>query len=181
MGTKATLAAVISLLVGNSSANASAFAETKSSTAKGEKTCLIKQLTSEYLEKEAAEAKARAGISFYVKTSSYLTFKVQKSGTAMIAVNEDTFPGSTVYFMIDGKRFSSPSGLYAQLNAPALAALRQDKLIDFTYTGWPDRHEISRKDVFRGFTKAFDDCLTFLGGKPKAQDANAPISLQPKN
>ena len=92
---------------------------------------------------------------------------------------DDTYPGSMQYFMIDGRRFSSRSGYYADLNAAAVAALKQDPIIDFTYTDWPYRNEISRKDVFSGFAKAYDDCVRFLGGDRSKPSSNPPRSPPP--
>lgn len=178
MGIKAAVAAAIVAMAIPNAASAKASANVTSSPAKGETKCLIKQLTSEYLTKEHEAAKAKAGISFYMQTMSYLTFRVQKSGAVLVAMNEDIYPGSTFYFMIDGKRYSGRAGYYVQLDSPALNALRQDKLIDFTYTHWPYRNEISRKDVFSGFSAAYDECLLAFGRKPKpakpAAAANPP-------
>lgn len=185
MGIKTALAVACLLSFASVEAEAKASAQPKSAPAKGENSCLVKQYTSEYLTREHEAAKAKAGIPFYMQTSSYLTFKVMKSGTVLVAMSETTYPGGTVYLMIDGKRYSSRSNTWIQLDAPALAALKQDKLIDFTYPHWPDRNEISRKDIFSGFTAAYDECLMFLGGKPKPPNPfPAPIGASntaPKN
>ena len=157
MGTGRALALVVAASMVSGNVHAAASAVPRESPAKGEKSCLIKQYTSEYLERWAAEQRAKArGLHFYVKTSSYLTFKVMRSGTLGITVNEDTYPGSTQYFMIDGRRFSSRASHWAEIDSVALAALKVDKLIDFTYVDWPHRSEISRKDVFSGFAKAYE-------------------------
>jgi hypothetical protein len=63
--------------------------------------------------------------------------------------------------MIDGVRYSSDAKYQLRLDTKALTALKQDKLIDFTYTTWPYRNEVSRKDVFSDFANAFDECLKF--------------------
>jgi hypothetical protein len=182
LGLKATLA--FCAIMAASQAHADASAVMKESPAKGEKTCVIKQYTSEYLKRQADAASTAAGIKVYVPTSSHIAFQVLSSGRVGIAVSEDTFPGSTQYFMIDGKRFSARSGRVAELDSAAIAALKQDKLIDFTYVDWPYRSEISRKDIFTRFAKAYDECLAFLAGRPKGSRPQAdsrPLSLAPKN
>jgi hypothetical protein len=184
IGPKAWLLGVAAIALVPSAAVAEASAQTKTSPAKGEKSCLIKQYNSEYLERYAAEQKAKAGISFYIKTTSYIAFNVLRTGAVAITMSEDTYPGSTEYFMIEGRRYSTRSGSWAALDPAALAALKQDKLIDFTYALWPERNEVSRKDVFSGFTKAYDECIAFLTGKPGPAPAenrpHQPI-FAPKN
>lgn len=158
-----------------------AFADTKELPAKGERQCRVAQLTSPFLEAEHLAANAKAGIAFYMQTSSYVKFRVLLSGALLVAMSEQTYPGSKFYFMIDGKRYSGPSASYLQLDPHAVAALKSEKPFDFTYTDWPDRTEISRKDVFAGFSKALDECLVFLGGKSRGSRANVvPLSLSPK-
>lgn len=189
MGIKAALT-ILSVLIGclaHTAANAAADARPKDSPAKGEKSCSIGQLTSEFLERQHDDAVAKAGVHFYMKTSSYLRFSVSRSGAITVSIAEDTFPGSKFYFLIDGKRYAGEAHYQLPLDQKALSALKQDKQIDFTYTGWPDRNEMSRQDIFSGFTKAYDECLAFLGGKPKPARSTAttpqggPVSLLPKN
>jgi hypothetical protein len=157
-----------------------AFADKKELAAKGERQCRIAQFTSPYLDAEHRAAEAKAGVPFYMQTMSYLKFRVLKSGAIMVAMSEDIYPGSTFYFLIDGKRYSGPAKYYLQLDARALAALKQDKLFDFTYTNWPYRNEINRKDIFTGFSRAYDDCLAFLSGRGgDARAAAAPLEPKP--
>lgn len=183
MGFKATLAfACIITIAATHGIHAAASAEPRSSPAKGDHRCVIKQHSSEYLVREHELAKAQTGVSFYMQTMSYLAFKVLKSGAVLVSMKEDVYPGSNFYFMIDGKRYSGPASHYVQLDSFALSALKQDRLIDFTYTNWPYRNEISRKDIFSGFSQAYEECLTFLGGKPKPPNPfPAPIGTPPKN
>jgi hypothetical protein len=154
--------AIGSLLISPAPVFAAADARPRSSPAKGTKDCVIGQYTSEHLEKQHKDAVAKAGVQFYMKTSSYLKFSVQKSGSVNVSIAEDTYPGSKFYFMIDGKRYSGEARYQLPLDATALAALKAEKLIQFTYTDWPHRTEISRDDVFSGFSKAYDECRQFL-------------------
>lgn len=178
MGTKATLALLL-CLASSGEGFAAATAQVTSSPAKGETKCVIKQHRSEYLTTQHEIAKMRAGIPFYMQTMSYLNFRVLKSGALLVGMNEDTYPGSTFYFMINGKRYSGRASYYIQLDTAALSALRKDELIDFTYTHWPNRNEISRKDIFSGFSIAYDECLLAFGKRPKRA---APVTtIAPAN
>lgn len=175
-GSIATLASILT----SASAYGSADARTRTSPAKGTKDCVISQSASEYLEQKYQEIKATAGVPFYMKKSSYMKFTVLRSGGVNVSIAENTYPGSKFYFMIDGKRYSGDARYQLPLDAKAVAALRADKLINFTYTGWPDRNEMSREDIFAGFSAAYTECLTFLGAGSKTQPAFAPISLTPR-
>jgi hypothetical protein len=159
---KVTTAVIGLLLLWSTQAYAVADARPRSSPAKGTKDCVIAQSTSEHLTKRHEDAVAKARVHFYMQTSSYLKFSVQKSGSVNVSIAEDTYPGSKFYFMIDGKRYSGEARYQLPLDAAALAALKADKLIQFTYTDWPHRTEISRDDIFSEFTKAYDECRKFL-------------------
>jgi hypothetical protein len=157
-------------------ADASSEARPRTAPAKGTKECLIAQVESEFLSAKHEEDVRKSGVNFYAQTMSYLKFRVLPSGSITVSIAEDTYPGSSFYFMIAGKRYSGQSQYQLPLDGNALAALRQDKLIDFTYTMWPDRHEVSRQDVFSDFGKAYDECRSFFGVAPRSAKS-APAQL----
>jgi hypothetical protein len=130
--------------------------------AKGAKSCVIDQIDSEFLQQLHKETSQRLGVKFYMKTSSYLKFRVLPSGALSVSIAEDTYPGSRFYFMVDGSRYSGDARYQIALDSKAAMALKQDKPVDFTYTIWPYRNEVSRKDVFSGFTAAYDECRAYL-------------------
>lgn len=159
----------------------------KDAPAKGEKSCVISQLTSEFLERRKDELHANSRVKFYVQTMSSLKFSVKRNGSIAVSVVEDKYPGTRVYFMVDGKRYVGDAGYQLPLDSHALTALKQEKQVDFTYTAWPDRNEISRQDVFSDFAKAHTDCVEYLGGKvapskkAKSDAETKPLDLSPKN
>jgi hypothetical protein len=95
-------------------------------------------------------------------TVSIVQVNVLSSGAVQISVREDTYPGSTVYFLIDEKRYSGRADLWLKIDAHALAALKAEKKIDTVWTKWPYRREINDADVLAGFTKSYEDCLIHM-------------------
>jgi hypothetical protein len=166
---KMFFAALALLAVTPQIASASSEARPRTAPAKGTKECVIAQSRSEFLSARHEDNVRKAGVTFYEKTTSYLKFRVLPSGVITVSITEDTYPGSKFYFMVAGKRYSGQSQYQLPLDGNALAALKQDKLIDFTYTTWPYKNEVSRQDIFSGFATAYDECRSFLGnGSTKA-------------
>jgi hypothetical protein len=144
------------------SACARADAEPKSSPAKGTKECLIGQPRSEFVAERHAEVVRKMGVKFYEPMTSRLKFRVLKSGSVTVSITDDVFPGTKVYFMVGGKRYAGGARQQLRLDGHALTALKQDQPIDFTYTIWPYRNEVNRKDAFSGFAAAYDECRRYL-------------------
>ncbi|MCP1765550.1 hypothetical protein [Bradyrhizobium japonicum] len=175
---KLFFAALALLTMAPQIANASSEARPRTAPAKGTRECLIAQVQSEFLSAKHEDDVRRAGVPFYAKTMSYLKFRVLPSGAITVSIAEDTYPGSTFYFMVAGKRYSGQSQYQLPLDGNALAALKQDKLIDFTYTTWPHRNEVSRQDIFSGFAKAYDECRAFFGNG-QSKSSYPDESVQP--
>jgi hypothetical protein len=133
-------------------AEPTAFAEKVESPARGTRTCRVKQYTSHFRKREGL------GLG---DTALGVQVIVQK-GQSYIGLAEDIYPGSTVYFLIDGHRYSGRAGRGIPLDSTGLAALKKDPVIDVSWRNWPYGHEANSKEVLEGFSKAYADCLSFL-------------------
>lgn len=133
-----------------------AFADKESSPAKGTKTCHVRQYGSAHLNSLRKAEEAKFGMSTVPRMSD-LFARVWADGRVGLAVSEDTYPGTHAYFLAGGKRYSGDGEGYTTV--PATAA---EGLVQFTYTSWPYRNEISREDVLGGFRAAYAECLAFL-------------------
>lgn len=150
-----------------------ASAEKRSFPAKGEKTCTINQYASAHLNALG-----------HTSSRTLPRVSVDKNGSISMSLAEDTYPGSKIYLLIDGHRYSGLERFYIPLDKTALAALKAEKVIEFTYTNWPYRRDINGSDVLEDFASAYDDCLIFLGSPAakRPNDAGAksgPLNLQP--
>lgn len=164
MGLKAALTVSTLLLLSISECSAKAFADKRDAPAKGTKTCRVMQFESAARKAEAEQINSRLTHKIAYPSPSIVTVRVNRDGSIAFGLREDTYPGSKSYFMIAGKRFSGTAPYYVPVDSHALAALRRDQRIDFTWTNWPYRSEISSHDVIENFSAAYDDCLKFLRG-----------------
>ena len=133
-----------------------AYADKESSPAKGTKTCHVRQLESAHLDQLRAGEQAKFGMSTQPYISE-LFAKVWPDGSVGLAVNEDTYPGTDAYFLVGGKRYSGDGDGYVKVPASAAGGV-----VQYTYTSWPYRSEISREDAFGGWEAAYQECLAFL-------------------
>jgi len=92
-----------------------------------------------------------------VPYTSELFARVYQDGTVGLAVNEDTYPGTNAYFLVDGKRYSGDGDGYVKVPAAAAGGL-----VQYTYTNWPYRNEVNREDVLGGWDAAYAECVAFL-------------------
>ncbi len=140
-----------------------AYADKRSSPARGTETCFVKQITSAYLTRQRINAERETG--GYVPTGlTDFYVKVERDGTARISVNEDTYPGTKQFFLIAGRRYAGPEDEYIRLDAPAVAALHAEQVVQFSWTDWPYGSEHNGADILAGFTSAYNECLAFLRG-----------------
>lgn len=160
------IASVIGVLaIFPSAAAAGIFVDKRDHQAKGTKTCTIEQMSGSYLEKQGNP---------YRKSPK---LRVEKDGGVLIAAGEETYPGTKVYFLIAGHRYSGDAGYFTRLDRSAVDALRKQALLQFTFTRWPSRTEISVDDIIDGFEKAYNECRQFLGG---AANPLGPVSIAPR-
>lgn len=131
--------------------------------AKGTKSCVISQWESPFLKERHERDRRSSGVPFYARTSSEIKFSVLKGGSLTVSVVADAYPGTKIYFLIGGKRYSGSQRFQLPLDKAALASLRRDEKINFTYTSWPYRTEMNREDIFSGFSRAYDECRSFMG------------------
>jgi hypothetical protein len=141
-----------------------AYADKKTSPAKGTKTCLVKQWTSAHQTKKYHESAQRIGsVLNYMTQSSNIHFRVDRNGSLGVAVGESTYPGMRSYFLIGEQRYSADGDRYADVTT-ALPLLRKEAVIKYAWHKWPYRNEVNQEDVFAGFSEAYDQCLRFLRG-----------------
>lgn len=164
MGTQTTLiTALFTFCTSHALAGSNAWPE--HSPAKGEKKCTISQLESEFLTNYYNRAFGNISANrpaLGLKAGSALVFRVYKNGRLTVSFSRDTYPGSKLYVLVDGKRYIGDANRQLPLDARAIAALKQDKLIDYTYTGWPGRDENNMQDIFAGFAEAYEKCVAFM-------------------
>lgn len=134
-----------------------AFADKDSSPAKGTKTCHVRQYTSAHLEQLRAAEEARFNGMSTVPYTSDIFAKVWPDGSVGLAVNEDVYPGTDAYFLVGGKRYSGDGDGYVKVPAADAGGL-----VQYTYTNWPYRNEVSREDQFGDWDAAYAECLAFL-------------------
>lgn len=142
---------------------AKAYADKRSSPARGTEVCLVKQLTSAYLTRKKLNDERETGYYIPAGTTDFYV-KVERSGVAKISVSEDTYPGTMQYFLIAGRRYSSPEDEYVTLDNHALAALHAEQIVQFSWTDWPYGASHDGADILAGFTAAYNECLAFLRG-----------------
>lgn len=140
-------------------------AEKRTSKARGARDCLIRQHTSAYKARKYAETdKMRNSGTLMIASNSHIQVKVWPDGRVAASIREDTYPGTSQYFLIDGHRFSGDARQWVPISAAGLAALKQDKVIHASWRNWPYRTEINEEDVLQGFATAYADCLKHLRG-----------------
>lgn len=139
-----------------------AFADKRTSEAKGTKTCIIKQYTSAYRAQQLRPLAVQNPYTYvYSSKLSNLHFRVDRSGRIGVAVTDTTYPRLKSFFLIDGSRFSAEGGYFADVTA-ALPALKGNAEIKYAWHEWPYKSEVNQTDVFARFSDAYDDCLKFL-------------------
>lgn len=85
-----------------------------------------------------------------------------ESGTPWrIVVTKDIYPGTRVFFLVAGKRYSGTEpGI--RLTAEMLAALRAEASIEANYTDWPYRSDQGITTTLAGFATDYDRCVRYL-------------------
>lgn len=127
------------------------------SPARDEMKCLIEQSDSAYLA-----AKDR------LSTRSRIYVRVLNRRQSGLSVRADKAFGSSLYALINGRRFFAKAGEYVLLDSKAIADLRKDPVI---YVSWtkPGGGNVDHADVLAGFAAAYDDCVAYMEGpKPPA-------------
>lgn len=133
---------------------ASSSADKQSSPAKGTKTCKISQYDSKYIAEHG-------NLTAFTLPRPY----VHKDGSVEMGLADETYPGTKVYYLIGGHRYSGNAGYMVPIDRAAVEALKKDPVIQFTFSRWPYRAEINGADVIEGFDAAYRDCLQFLNGR----------------
>lgn len=148
------IAACVALSLALMGPASAASADKRSSPAKGTKTCRISQYQSPYL---AAHGNPNA--------ITYPRPWVNKNGSVEMGFAEDLYPGTKIYYLIAGHRYSGPAGYMVALDKFAVEALKKDPVIEYTFTRWPYRNEINGADIIEGFEAAYKDCVAFMSGR----------------
>lgn len=142
---------IVGYLASASSALATAGADKRSSPAKGTKSCKISQYDSKYIAEHG-------NITAFTLPRPF----VHKDGSVEMGLADETYPGTRVYYLIAGHRYSGDAGYMVPLDRVAVEALKKDPVIHFTFSRWPYRAEINGTDIIEGFQAAYKDCLLFL-------------------
>jgi hypothetical protein len=70
-----------------------------------------------------------------------LSLRVNQNGTVGITVRHETYPGTRIYFLIDGRRYSGPEGTFVPLDQHAIEALKRGAVVDYAWQAWPSNRE----------------------------------------
>ncbi|MGM4906292.1 hypothetical protein AB8B21_05555 [Tardiphaga sp. 866_E4_N2_1] len=154
MGLKANLGASLMMAcmaVATADQANAASADKRSFPAKGTKTCRITQYSSKYQSEKGNPS-----------TRTLPRPSVNKNGSVDMGFAEDLYPGTKLYFLIDGRRYVGPAGYKVGLDKRAVEALKKDPVVQYTFTRWPYRNELNGADVIEGFDAAYQDCLQFM-------------------
>lgn len=79
-----------------------------------------------------------------------------------MTAGREHYPGSNIYFLIDGKRYSTPQNKGYVLDAAIMGALFRDLPAAVSWTGWPYGETKQSVVTLTGFTAAFEECRAFL-------------------
>jgi len=143
-GTAVVVAATVPALAQKVATTPDSFVEKKNSPARGNKTCTIRQ-------------KHGGGTNIQIR--------VYPNGTVGIGVREDMYPGTSTFFLINGKRYSGSQAYYVSLDSAAITALQRQSPIDYSWNDWPYKTEHNQKTIVARFSELFSDCKTFYSSR----------------
>jgi hypothetical protein len=135
-----------------------AFAEKLESPAKGTRTCEINQYESAHRSFWVDAGSVR----IFRKNGSEIRFRVSRTGAVDVAVKKTTYPGSLLFVKVGKLRTSGRGDAWVRLPNSMVSLIKENQVIETTWPDWPYNSDVNNSDVFRGFEKAYTECLSYL-------------------